>query len=60
MRFLCAFQVCAPVDAVSKSHIIVNTLPRVWLQKSTIADNLEMFTLFLTNLWTQLDQKIHK
>lgn len=52
------FQVCAPVDAVTKAHNIVNTLPRVWLQQEAILDSLDMFIAFLRTLLAQLDRKI--
>lgn len=54
---LLKLQVCSPVDAVTKAHHIVNTLPRVWLQQETILNSLDMFIAFLRTLLTQLDRK---
>lgn len=51
------FQICAPTDAATKSHIIVNTLPRVWLQQSSIVANLDLFIQFLRSLVSQLDKR---
>lgn len=45
------------MDAVTKAHNIVNTLPRVWLQQEAILDSLDMFIAFLRTLLTQLDRK---
>lgn len=51
------FQVCSSIDAVSKSHNIVNTLPRVWLQQEAILESLDMFISYLRTLLSQLDRK---
>lgn len=50
-------QICTPVDAANKAHIIINTLPRVWLQQSSIIESLDLFMQFLRSLMTQLDSK---
>lgn len=53
---LSAMRVCSTNDAISKSHIIVNTLPRVWLQPdSPLLPNMELFTAFLKQIASQLD-----
>lgn len=49
-------RVCTSNDAISKAHIIVNTLPRVWLQSdSQLLPNMEMFTAFLKHIASQLE-----
>lgn len=46
------------MDATAKGYIIVNTLPRVWLQQeSKILDSLELFKVFLIHISTQLDKR---
>lgn len=53
---LSAMRVCTPSDAVAKAHIIVYTLPRVWLQPdSDLLPNMEMFTAFLKHTASQLE-----
>lgn len=53
---LSSMRVCSPADAVSKAHIIVYTLPRVWLQPdSELLPNMEMFTAFLKHTAAQLE-----
>lgn len=50
-------QICSPVDAATKSHIIMDTLPRVWLQQPAIIDSLKLLFEFLKALNGQLDRK---
>lgn len=56
---LSAIRVCTPYDAISKAYIIVNTLPRIWLNSecSGILDSLDMFVIFLKNISNQIDKK---
>lgn len=51
-------QVCTPVDATSKAYIIVNTLPRIWLQpESGILESLGLFITYLRLVSKQLDKR---
>lgn len=53
---LSAMRVCTPADAISKAQIIVNTIPRVWLQSDNkLLPVMEMFTTFLKQTAAQLD-----
>lgn len=53
---LSAMRVCTTNDAISKAHIIVYTLPRVWLQSdSELLPNMGMFTAFLKHIASQLE-----
>lgn len=59
---MCSFflycQVCTLVDATTKAYIIVNTLPRVWLQPETgILDSLQLFVQFLRGVSEQLEMR---
>lgn len=50
-------QICAPIDAIAKSHIIVNTMPRVWLQQKSIIESMDLFIQFVRTLSNQIDHK---
>ncbi|GAB0097424.1 PAX3- and PAX7-binding protein 1 [Sergentomyia squamirostris] len=56
---LSAMRVCSPTDAIAKAHVIVYTLPRVWLQSQSSDFNpcMDMFIQFLKYVASQLDQK---
>lgn len=55
---LSALRVCTLVDATTKAYIIVNTLPRVWLQPETgILDCLQLFVQFLRSVSDQLEMR---
>lgn len=56
--FRISFQVCTPVDATSKAYIIVNTLPRIWLQPElAILESLGLFIAYLKSVSKQLDKR---
>ncbi|XP_055308358.1 PAX3- and PAX7-binding protein 1 [Sitodiplosis mosellana] len=52
---LSAIRICTLMDAVNKSYIIINTLPCVWLQQSSILQSLDLFIQFLRSLITKID-----
>uniref|UniRef100_A0A1L8DHS0 Putative transcriptional regulator binding to the gc-rich sequence n=1 Tax=Nyssomyia neivai TaxID=330878 RepID=A0A1L8DHS0_9DIPT len=56
---LSAMRVCSPTDAIAKAHVIVYTLPRVWLQSqsSDFNPSMEMFVQFLKFVANQLDKR---
>ncbi|KAK0096085.1 hypothetical protein PV326_006499 [Microctonus aethiopoides] len=55
-RYLLAgLRVSSPVDAMNKANLIMSTLPRAWLQGSTI-EHLKMFATLIQQLSDQLDQ----
>ncbi|KAJ6635023.1 PAX3- and PAX7-binding protein 1 [Pseudolycoriella hygida] len=55
---LMAMRVCTPIDATSKAYIIVNTLPRIWLQpEQGILESLGLFTTYLKMVFKQLDKR---
>ncbi|XP_037038522.1 PAX3- and PAX7-binding protein 1 isoform X2 [Bradysia coprophila] len=55
---LMAMRVCTPVDATSKAYIIVNTLPRIWLQPElAILESLGLFITYLKSVSKQLDKR---
>uniref|UniRef100_A0A6B2EHK5 Putative transcriptional regulator binding to the gc-rich sequence n=1 Tax=Phlebotomus kandelakii TaxID=1109342 RepID=A0A6B2EHK5_9DIPT len=56
---LSAMRVCSPADAIAKAHVIVYTLPRVWLQSqsSDFNPSMDMFVQFLKLVANQLDKR---
>ncbi|XP_029165200.1 PAX3- and PAX7-binding protein 1 [Nylanderia fulva] len=55
-RYLLAgLRVSCPTDALFKANMIMNTLPRAWLQGETI-EHLRMFAALIQQLSEQLDQ----
>lgn len=56
--FLSGMRICNPIDAVNKAMIIMNTIPRCWVQKSSpILPDFGMFINYLQLLVTRLDRK---
>ncbi|XP_044740539.1 PAX3- and PAX7-binding protein 1 isoform X2 [Chrysoperla carnea] len=57
---LSGLRVCQLIDAVSKAQLIINALPRIWLQ-SDVKEDLRMFIMCITQFSGQLnsDNPLH-